>query len=305
MSSSTIGAFDLHDETPLSEGESKQSWAIFGAFALLTTIAYGNMLSYTAVHWSKGLYSHGWLVPLFAGYLLWVRRRPFVEVESKERWIGVGMIAAALSLRLYASYYDYNNFERLSFLVVLLGCCVLVGGWWMVRWAGPAVGFLAFMFPLPWFLENSLLLWLQNKATAASTIVFQLMGLTAVREGNVIYLDDAAEPLTVAEACSGLRMLTIFGAMCVAVALLSERPWWDRLAVLVAAVPIAVASNIIRIVVTGLLYTYVPGANEAGLAHKMVHDFAGFGMMFIGMGLLAVLMAVLRVATVPEDDDVD
>jgi exosortase len=131
--------------------------------------------------------------------------------------------------------------------------------------------------------------------------LLQLLGLGAARDGNVISIDTLEQPLTVAEACSGLRMLTIFVAMCVALFLLSERPWWDRLVILISAIPIALLSNVIRIVATGVLYWMFPASQTEGLLHKIIHDFAGYGMMFVGMGLLWAELAVLRLISVPED----
>jgi exosortase len=291
----------LH-ESPLDPQAAKVTWIVFGVLLALVALAYGNTIAYTSNHWSKGLYSHGWIVPLFAGYLLWARRQPLLEVSDRDRWLGVGLIGLFLLIRLVSSYYDYNNPERLSMIGVLMGVCLLVGGVWMLRWAGPALAFLVFMFPLPAVVENSLLIKLQSYATMASTFILQMFGISAWRQGNVISIDGTI-PLTVAEACSGLRMLTIFGAMCVAMFMLSRRPWWDRLTILVSAIPIAMASNVIRIVATGLLYHYFPSSQTEGLLHKLIHDGAGYAMMFIGMGLLWLEMAILARITVPEDED--
>ena len=57
----------------------------------------------------------------------------------------------------------------------------------------------------------------------------------------------------VAEACSGMRQLTGFLALTVAVAYLSSRPAWYRVAVVVSAVPIAMTANVARVVLTGYI----------------------------------------------------
>jgi len=302
MSGLSYADESLFDESPLDPEAARISWMVFGGLLALVALAYANMLSYVSVYWTKGLYSHGWIVPVFAAYLFWVRRRPLLECSATERWIGVGVIGASLLLRVFAAYYDFNNFERISFIGTLLGICLLVGGLWLLKWAGPAMAFLIFMFPLPSMVENGLLIRLQSYATTASTFLLQLLGLGAAREGNVITIDTLEQPLTVAEACSGLRMLTIFVAMCVALFLLSERPWWDRLVILISAIPIALMSNVIRIVATGVLYWLFPASQTEGLLHKVIHDFAGYGMMFVGMGLLWLELGLLRSITVPEDE---
>ncbi|RIK74952.1 MAG: exosortase [Planctomycetota bacterium] len=298
------GAFDLDDfddARPLTASESKTAWIVFGCLIAAIVLAYENMIRFTATYWAKDMYSHGYIVPLFAAYLFWVRRRPLVDAEPIERWAGVALAAASLGFRVYAAYYDYNNFERLSFLGAVLSVCLIVGGKRMLRWAGPALGFLVFMFPFPAVLENTMLVELQHWASAMSTWVLQTLGISAARQGNTISIDTLATPLEVAEACSGLRMLTIFGAMSVAMVMIIDRPWWDKLVILLSAVPIALASNVIRIVTTALLY--LAFGQETPWLNQIIHDWAGFAMMPIGLGLLWIELAILSRLTIPADEE--
>ena len=161
------------------------------------------------------------------------------------------------------------------------------------------MAFLLFMFPLPAVLENTLLMKLQTCATIISTWTLQLLGVSAAREGNMIDDRHAGEPLQVAEACSGLRMLTIFGAMTVALVMIIDRPWWDKLIILLSAIPIALVSNVMRIVSTGLLYMLF-GQDTPWLS-TIIHDWAGFAMMPIGLGLLWIELAMLSRLTIPVD----
>ncbi len=285
-------------QRPLNEKETQTAWLVFGGLVLLLTYGYLNMLSYTAMSWKDPLYSHGYIVPLFAGFLFWVRRRPLTVVDPSERWIGLGILLISLFMRLGASYVDMNPVDRLSYLGALLGVCQIVGGTSMLKWAGPAVGFLVFMYPLPSVLEHSVLLFLQKLAAIASTWVLQLLGAPALRDGNRIMIDQL--PLEVADACSGLRMSTIFGAMSVAMAILINRPWWDRVTILLSAIPIALATNIIRITLTALLFMAFP---DSELVHQLVHDWAGLAMMPIAMGLLWIELQLLEQITVPIESD--
>ncbi|MCC6491948.1 MAG: exosortase/archaeosortase family protein [Pirellulales bacterium] len=298
------GSFDLSsydDARPLTESESKTAWIVFGVLTAAMLAAYFNMIQFTATYWAKDMYSHGYIVPAFAAYLFWVRRRPLVEAETMDRWIGVGLVAAALGFRVFTSYYDYNVFERISFLAAVVALPLIVGGRHMLRWAGPALGFLAFMFPFPAVLENTLLVELQHYASAMSTWVLQTLGVSAARQGNTISIDTLATPLEVAEACSGLRMLTIFGAMSVAMVMIVDRPWWDKLIILLSAVPIALASNVIRIVTTALLF--LAFGQETPWLSQIIHDWAGFAMMPIGLGLLWIELAILSRLTIPIDTE--
>jgi exosortase len=294
-------AFDdsFSDQRPLSESESKTAWIVFGVLLGLLGLAYADMLTYTATHWNKGLYSHGWIVPLIAGYLFWIRRRPLVEPLDMDRWIGVAVLVASLGLRVWASVYDYNNPDRWSFLLSILSVCLIVGGRAMLYWAGPALAFLFFMFPLPNLLETTLLMKLQIWASNVSTYTLQTLGVAAARSGNVISINTLND-LTVAEACSGLRMLTIFLAMSVALVMIIDRPWWDKGLILLSAIPIALVSNVVRIVMTGLLF--LAFGQDTPWLNGLIHDWAGFAMMPVGLGLLWLELAVLSRLTIPIDE---
>lgn len=284
--------------TTLSDSEEKNAWMIYGVLVAALTWGYWNMLSYTSTFWDNPLYSHGWIIPLFCGYLFWQRRRKLVQVESSERWIGVAILVACLMLRLWASYYDMNPYDRLSYVGALLGVTQIVGGFSMLRWAGPPLAFSIFMFPLPSVLENSVLWGLQRVAAISSTWTLQLIGIPALREGSKIAIDQL--DLDVADACSGLRMGTIFGAMSVALAMMINRPWWDRVAILLSAIPVALFTNVIRITVTALLYLAFP---ESEAIKHFVHDWAGFAMMPIAMGILWLELQLLNKITVPIDTE--
>jgi len=266
-----------------------------GVLTLLLVLAYLDTFSLVMEEWSNPLYSHGYIVPIFALGLLWVRFQPFRPVPAVERWAGLGILVLGLSLRLAGIYMTMMPIDRYSFLISIFGLFMMVGGWHTIRWAGPALGFLFFMFPLPSVLEQNVLWRLQTLASVGSTFILQTMGVAAFREGNLIRVPGAN--LNIADACSGLRMLTIFGALAVAMVFLVERPWWDKFIILLSAVPIALIVNIIRITLTGLLYMAAGPDNE--FARKLGHDWAGFFMMPLALGFLWIELQILERLTIP------
>ncbi len=271
---------------------------ILGGLLLLLVLAYFDMLSLTRAAWRDGLYSHGWIVPLFALALLWMRWEPFGPVPLHERWVGVLLLGIGLSARLWAAEYGHTPVDQLSFLPAVFGVFMMVGGFNVIRWAWPALGFLIFMFPLPNVLERPVLGGLQKFASICSTFVLQTMGMAAFRQGNLISIP-GTDPLNIAEACSGLRMGTIFGAMAVFMIFIIERPWWDKFVILLSAIPIALLVNIIRITVIGLLYWMV--GPDAHIAQKLGHDWAGLFMMPLALGFLWLELQILERLTIPVD----
>ncbi|MEX0642595.1 MAG: exosortase/archaeosortase family protein [Pirellulales bacterium] len=279
---------------PWNDPSQRTPLIMLGGMVALLVLAYWDMFALTSAAWSEGLYSHGWIVPVFALGLMWMRWEPIGPVPMSERWMGFGLLAFGLSMRLAAAWLGSPPVDRLSFLPSIFGVFMLVGGINIIRWAGPALGFLIFMFPLPTILENLILLKLQTLAAICSTFVLQTLGVPVFRSGNVLNI--SGMDLFIADACSGLRMATIFIALAVAMVFLIERPWWDKFIILLSAIPIALVVNIVRITVTGLLYMWWPKSN---FVQHLTHDWAGYFMMPLALGLLWLELQILERLTIP------
>ena len=232
-------------------------------------------------------YSHGFFVPAYSGFLLWHRRKLIETIQPGGFWAGTALIVVGLLLDLAGIYFYYEWFSMIALLPALAGLFVLVGGWPALRWSWPAIFFLAFMIPLPYRVEYALGQPLQFLATRMSAFALQTLGLPAVVEGNVIAVGDAR--IGVVEACNGLGMLVMFAAFSVGMVFLIERPWTDKSLILLGAVPTALLANIIRITVTGVLHAKVSGET----ANAVFHDWAGYLMMPLALGMLWLELVVL------------
>jgi exosortase len=243
------------------------------------------------------VYSHGYLIPVFAIGLLWYRRDRLKPGECSPSWWGLSLLAVAAMLRLLGARYYLEWFDYVSILPMLAGTCLLIGGTHALRWAAPAIAFLVFMLPLPYRVEVGLRTPLQKVGTIASCYLLQTLGLPAYAEGNQIH-GITERPLGVEEACSGLGMMMVFFALTVAVVyLVSHRPLWERLLVLLSAAPIAVISNVLRISATGLLYAW--GFDRA--AEVLHEQLSAFLMMPVALGLLWLELWFFSKVMVAED----
>jgi exosortase len=260
-------------------GPQRLSAALAGLLALSIVWTFWPALVTMATRWSHDpRYSHGFLVPAFSAVLLWLRRDKLSAPTPS--WWGLPLIAAGSALKLGGAYIYFEWLDQVAVLPTLAGLFLLVGGWPWLRWAWPAVAFLVFMVPMPYRVETTLGHPLQNVATVASTFALQTLGLPAVAEGNVILIDDAR--IGVVEACNGLGMLYMFFAIAAAVVFVLPLHTADKVVVLASVVPIALAANILRITVTGLLHETVGG----GSADAFYHDMAGWLMMPVALGTL-------------------
>jgi exosortase len=272
-------------------------WLTLAVLGGIVLWGYWPVLSETAERWSSNAqYSHGYLVPLFAAFLLWHRRHR-IPSEPAGSWWSAPILGLGLALHLAGAYFFFDWFSAASLLPVLAGVALAVGGGRALAWSWPAIAFLAFMLPLPYRLEHALSHPLQRLATTASTYILQTIGLPAIAEGNTILLEEMR--IGVVEACNGLGMLMTFFAMTAAVAMLMRGPVLDRVVVVCSAVPIALIANVLRIVITGLTGV----AFGAEIADRVFHDLAGWIMMPLALGMLWIEMKIMARLLVEADEE--
>ena len=91
-------------------------------------------------------------------------------------------------------------------------------------------------------------------ASKLSEHVFELIGFSVLRDGNVLQLTH--QRLSVVEACSGIRSLITLSFFCLVYVYFMDDRQWRRAVVVAAAVPAAILVNVFRITFTGVLGKY-------------------------------------------------
>jgi exosortase len=270
------------------------AWQLAALIGLLAW-AYWPMLAVFADKWvNDPQYSHGFLVPVFSAYLL---RRAWQSGPVEWRplpVVGCGLLVLVLGMRAVAGSLLFHQLDAASLLLALAAVSAAAGGWPLLKRTGPAIAFLVFMIPLPYELERNVGGPLKTAATAASTFLLQALGQPAIRDGNLILIDEIR--LGVIDACSGLKMMVTFAAFSVGAVLLMARTRFEKLMVLLGIIPIAVASNVLRITATGLSHVFV---HDKGTV-DFLHDLHGWLMMPVGLALLGVELWVLKKLVVDE-----
>jgi exosortase len=265
----------------------REALAVGGLAVALLWVFWPSLADMAGAWLGSSQYSHGFVVPLFAGYLLWARREKLAGAGLRPSLWGLPVLAAGLGLRFAGTYIFFDWFSAAALIPCLMGVVLLWGGWRGLGWAWPAIAFLVFMIPLPYRLEVALAHPLQRLATVVSTYSLQTLGFVAFSDGNIIRLGTV--PLNVAEACSGLKMLMVFFALSTGVVLIVPQAWWKRAVILLSAIPIAILANLIRIIVTAILYKTV----DSEIAEVVFHDVFGYLMPFIALALLWAELGLL------------
>ena len=251
--------------------------------------AYLPMLSVFADKWvNDPQYSHGLLVPFFSAFLIWRAWKAQALVLKPLPVLGCGILVVIRAMRAAAGALLFHQLDAASLLLALVGVALAVGGAPLVKLTGPAILFLVFMIPLPYELERNVGAPLKTAATVASTYLLQALGQPAIRDGNLILIDEVR--LGVVDACSGLKMMVTFAAFSVGAVLMMSRSRFEKFMVLLGVVPVAVLTNVLLIAATGVSFAFITDKDT----RDFLHDAYGYLMMPVGLALLAVELWVLK-----------
>jgi exosortase len=98
--------------------------------------------------------------------------------------------------------------------------------------------------------------------------------------------------LEVAEACSGIRSLMSLLMLAIVLGYFTERRTGARIAIAVAAVPIAIIANAARVAGTGLAAYWVSPAAAEGF----FHTFSGWMVFVVALAGLLALQRIFEMA---------
>jgi len=285
--------------------QSKARLCALAAAILVFGLAYAPNFRELITIWNDDPnYSHGFLVIPIAVWILWQRLAGAKPEPSPGAvpapWWGWVFLIAVLALRAIAYEWNLQWSENATILPAIACLTWAFGGWPLLHRVWLAIAYLVFMLPLPPSINNLIALPLQRIATSCSCFLLQLSGLWAIQDGNVINLNTphGTMPLDVALTCNGLRMLMTMVATVIAILILIPLPTWKRVVLLISVVPIALLSNMIRIVTTGWCYYLITGPS----AKAWAHDLSGWLMMPMALALVLLELSILS-WLVPDQDE--
>jgi len=245
-------------------------------------------------------WSHGFLIPLFSLYFINQHKKEILSLQTRPNYLGLFFLILGIAFYALngASPSGYAYLQPISMIAVLGAVVLFLGGWRLVKYTWLPIAFLVFAVPLPQRYYVAFTMPMRHLAAEISAVLLNLLGdLEATASGvviDVIYKGRHLEPLNVAEACSGMRLLMAFLALGVAMAYLHYRPVWQRIVLLASTIPIAILCNIVRVTITGFIYVLLHPRYTQGI----YHDMLGLGMLplaFALYGFLAWFMASLFV----------
>lgn len=270
--------------------------------------------------WHDENYSHGLLIPFVIGYILWLERTQFQASQTRPAvWFGVTGVAVSL-LALWAGTAGAELFvQRISLVVMLASVAIYFWGFRFLRRLLVPLSLLVLAIPIPQIVFNKIAFPLQLFASRCAVGAMSLLDIPVLRQGNVIELmplgATTPKKLAVVEACSGIRSLMTLVTLAMVYAYftkpkkdptnfslsqiakqgskdghdklrfighLKSFTLWRSLILVIAAVPIAILTNALRVSGTGVLAHYY----GTRVADGFFHSFSGWVIYIVAALLL-------------------
>ncbi len=251
-------------------------------------------------------WGHAFIIPLLSLYLLYIWRDELFAPKRRV-WVG-GLIIVILAIicKMYCAVQPQIPgslwFRQLTILFVLWGLVLYLCGPRVAKVAFVPIFYMALAMPWPDRLYEMVSLPLQNFAAKIATALLQLCGAqiaTTQSNMSVTSMSGVIHDLTVAEACSGVRSLMAFLALGVALAYVQERPTWQRVAIMLGGLPIALVVNVIRVSVTATMFVI----DKPQLGQQFMHTFTGLVLLIPALLLLFLFTRVLDGFYLDDDDE--
>lgn len=277
------------------------------ALTLFSTVFWdwlSKQVRYSLSHPSD--WGHTLLIPFIGGWFVWMKRDALLRTEVRPAWSGLALVILGLAgyaaCSLGPAALQHHNIRGVAVGMSLFGMVLLVTGWGWMRWLWfPLAYVVVFGQYVSERFISVVTYRLQDISAKGAYLLLSLFGMDVDLTGNVLTVFDSGKPhlLNVAEACSGMRMLVAFLALGVAMAYVSLPTLWQRVALVVMGVPVAVFVNVLRVATLGVLTLINPE-----FAAGEFHHFIGLLWLVPAFLLYLLVLWVLSNLIVTESQEV-
>lgn len=260
---------------------------IASAVAIAAIAVFAPSIEWMYHQWTRSVWAnnHGLFIPFVMAYMAWdlLRRDPGPAEGTEDVGSAWGFVPLVLGLGLGVldSGAQTHYLAIAGLLLVLPGLCLLFLGPRRTSLLRVPLLISLLMVPIPFTMGTPLAL--RTVTAIGVEPLLHGLGLTALREGTLLILPQ--HTFIVADACSGFS--TLYASMAVAIILACYASSnGRRLALLLAAPPLAVAANVARVLAL-VLMTKTFGD---GLLDTPIHEASGvatFGIVLVTLLAIA------------------
>ncbi|MFC1734649.1 exosortase [Candidatus Hydrogenedentota bacterium] len=242
---------------------------------ILMVVLYWQPIGQMRHIWSlaESYYSHGFLIGPVSIFLIWQKRNALRAIPvGSSPLLGYSLLVFASILLILGAFLGFAVFGHISLLPMLGGLVLTLYGKKHFRILAFPILFLVFMVPIPSSFTQSIALDLKLFATHLAVSLARLMTLPLIHDGSFVRF--RSEFLLIGDVCGGLRSLISMLALGALMAYIGKMRLWARYLILALAVPVAIASNVSRILLLCVVGYFFGAKSAVG----KVHDISGFFM---------------------------
>lgn len=238
-------------------------------------------------------YSHGFLIPLLSGYLIWCRRRELQECSGETSLAGFGILLFGLTFYVLGLSGQEEFVQRLSLPVTLAGLVYFLAGRRITKISLFPIGYLFLMIPIPFTLYKAIALELRLLDAKLVASWSSFLGVPVFREGYLIYLPNIT--LEVADGCSGVLSILALVALGTFYINQIELPMGGKSLLWGLLIPVSVLANVVRIVTIVFLVHY----SGEWVLQTTFHKLSGTFNFLLGFMTIALVGFMLKRILLP------
>ena len=269
----------------------RRHFAFASLLAISVIVFWTPLRTIAALSWSDDRYSHLLLIPIISGFLLYFERARIFSLPTDRRGAALSLLLGAGAVYALSALTALGAGNRLAVMILSAvlawaGAFALCYGTRVLCAAAFPLGFLAFMIPLPGSVLNWIIHALQSASADTSAILFRAIGMPSFRDGFRFQLPGVE--IEIASECSGIRSTFALVLVSVLAGYILLRSPYGRIFLALAAIPIGIFKNAVRIVSLSYLGVYV---DRSYLDGKLHHQYGG--LVFSSLSLLLVIPLIL------------
>jgi exosortase len=205
--------------------------------------------------------------------------------------VGSGLMAASALVTIIARWGSISlqsdeqlSMNMLALVVWWIGAFILCFGTRAFRRAVFPLCFLFWIVPIPQFMLDPIVRWLQQGSVTSAHLLLSAFGVPVAENGTLLTIPGLT--IEVARECSSIRssLMLVVTTMVVAQTLL--RSAWRKAVIIAVAIPLSVAKNGLRIFVLAMLATRVDRSYLTGRLH---HEG---GVIYFLIALAAICLLI-------------
>ena len=258
-------------------------WELAGYWLLLalTVVLFAPTVAWLFDRWTISVWqhAHGLLIPPVVGYFVYRELKQLRSLPPASSAWGFLFLGPALLLHAVDAGMHTQLLSAAALIVALPGLALLLLGGARTRAIAFPLALLAFALPIPLAFTEEIHWQLRQIATAGTAAAVPWFGVPVFVEGTTLHMANGA--VEVADACSGFS--TLYAALAVAcLTAYSATDSRRRLVVLLSAVPLAIAANLIRVIALVLLVA----SQGSAILDTFIHPLSGMATFALVLPIL-------------------